>query len=363
MDLFRSQRARVQFSSPTSSGQPIEKRPFPVTSPVRIELANLSCTDWDAFARQCDASYRGLSGWMRVRQAQRLLPFRIYRFSFLRSGGGAWAKIGQCAIGVGPQCCLFHDGLQLLPQYQDTWSACMQAVLNELGPGQYVYGSDWSLETPREHEIAALPGVSVTAVARHIVEAVDFARWDSWSSYERNISSNVRRNVKRARAIYEPVSIELKRGAAALRLTRDLLKFQLAMYRRKSVPGYVLKMTSNHTRHILRLMSIPEYAFCAVLRKSGHTLAAFGSTEVGRHVYYFDGGSIDTEGTGWLLKMTLMQDFYARHPTGRFLMGSSPADAEQTDGWESLMRYRRDCRVSAFPTSRVTFTYAAEPRF
>ena len=49
--------------------------------------------------------------------------------------------------------------------------------------------------------------------------------------------------------------------------------------------------------------------------------------------YYFDGGTKAPDGTGWLLKIMLMQDFYERKPTGLFVMGSSPLDGP-FDGWE-----------------------------
>ena len=85
----------------------------------------------------------------------------------------------------------------------------------------------------------------------------------------------------------------------------------------------------------------------------------FSGVEVGNASYYFEGGTIESNGAGWLLNMSLMHDFYMRHPTGRFVLGCQERKDDQlSDGWESSVRYRQRARVSGFPCSRVTFTFS-----
>jgi hypothetical protein len=321
-----------------------------------VKEIKISKADWDSFAIACDASYRGLHAWIKFRQLRSHIFFRVIRYGiFLQGEGAAHSKIGQCAIGIGPRNRIFADGLQLLPEYTDFWAACMQVVLNKLGAGQYLYGSDWSLEPPRESELATLAGVAVTHVDRHMVEAVDLARWRSWTEYERSISTNVRRNIKKAQGNYENTYLEIRRGIDALVYTAQIVYSRSKMLSRKMIS---LDLAGIMRNHIMRSTCLPEYAFSAVLRANGKILATLGGAEVGRQAYYFDGGTQQTDCSGWLLMMSLIEDFYKRHPNGRFVMGASCRDNDQIEGWNSSARYRRDARVSGFPTSVVTFTFS-----
>jgi Acetyltransferase (GNAT) domain len=324
-------------------------------SHIEVERLDRPSADWDEFALKCDASHRALRGWMAIWQLKYHKVFRTRCYSIFLRRGNDRVKIGQCAIGRGRHKRLFSDGIQLLPEHRTTWTECLQAMLRMSGPGRYVYGSDWSLEPPKEKDIAALPGVTVEAVERFMVEAVDFGRWKSWDDYERSVSANVRRNLKRAAHLYPDVEVETRSGLRALLLTPHLLLSKTVMQQRKLIPSNIIETAFNH---ILRSIFMRKYAFCAVARAKGRVLAGFGGAASGRQAYYFDGGASDATGAGWLLKMTLMRDFQSRQPTGRFFMGSAQREEDLSDGeWTSPFRYRQDCRVTAFPTSVVTFTY------
>ena len=132
------------------------------------------------------------------------------------------------------------------------------------------------------------------------------------------------------------------------------------MLRRKCVP---LRRMTLLTGCFLRSLLLPKYTFSAIVSDERVALATFNGAEIGRQIYYFDGGSATADGSGWLLKMSLMHDFYRRQPTGRFVMGCEKRkdDSDQRlDGWKNAARYRRDARVSRFPNSKVTFTF--DPR-
>ncbi len=166
---------------------------------IKVERVKNSPSDWDAFAIKCNASHMELSGWIRFRQIRSHIPFRIYTYNILHCQTELSTKIGQFAVGFGLNKRIFAGGLHLLPEYHDAWPTCMEMALNELGPGQYVYGSDWSFEPPREHCLSTLVGVTVTDVQRYMTEAVDFARWNSWEDYQKAISTNIKRSVKKAK--------------------------------------------------------------------------------------------------------------------------------------------------------------------
>lgn len=322
---------------------------------ITIERSTISLDKWEAFAFRCDVSHRGVGNTMRLWQIkQHRFFYRTSRYSIYLQREQTRTRIGQFAIGISPYKKVFADGLQLLPEYRAAWTECMRAVLKQLGPGLYVYGSDWSLEPPQEHQISTLPGVTVRNVKGYVVEAIDFARWSSWEDYEQDVSSNIGRNIKKAKKTHEDLELDIKHGVSALAFTSHLFHCKAAMLKRKAVPFFRRRLVHGH---ILHTLLIPQYAFCAILRTRNRILAAFSGIEVGRQIYYFDGGSMGCDGTGWLLKMSLMQDFFRRHPTGRALMGSEPHTSNVPSPWqESGSRYRRDARVSAFPTSIVTFT-------
>jgi hypothetical protein len=323
-------------------------------STIEVEHTDGSGRDWDAFALRCDASTRGLHGWIKLWPIRSHILSRTVRYSIFHQQAGVRTKIGQCAVHIEQHRRVFADGLQLLPEYQGAWAACMRVVLSKLGPGRYVYGSYWSLEPPREKELPALAGITIIGVEKYINEGVDFSRWRSWEQYEQSISSNIHRNIGKARQKHGKTILDIRWGFDALALTPHLVYCRIKMLRRKSAPTDVVRTLANHA---LRSFFIPEYAFSAILRTSERVLATFGGAEVGQKVYYFDGGTVEPDGTGWLLKMSLMKNFYSRHPDGRFMMGYAHQCDNQEHSWESPCRYRRDARVSGFPTSMVTFTF------
>jgi hypothetical protein len=331
---------------------------------IKVERVKNSPSDWDAFAIKCNASHMELSGWIRFRQIRSHIPFGIYTYNILHCQKEHSTKIGQFAVGFGLNKRIFAGGLHLLPEYHDAWPTCMEMALNELGPGQYVYGSDWSFEPPREHCLSTLVGVTVTDVQRYMTEAVDFARWNSWEDYQKAISTNIKRSVKKAKDELELFKIEIKYGVTSAALFHKVYYAKYTMLRRKlhklrkpRLLNFLLLL--NPSYYFIRMLLTKNKAFSAILSKNRHVVASFSGVEVGNASYYFEGGTIESNGAGWLLNMSLMHDFYMRHPTGRFVLGCQERKDDQlSDGWESSVRYRQRARVSGFPCSRVTFTFS-----
>ncbi|WP_170249405.1 hypothetical protein [Methylobacterium haplocladii] len=247
------------------------------------------------------------------------------------------------------------DGLQILPEYYYLWQACLQALLSELGPGQYIYGNNFSIEPPRESQIAMLSGTAVQSVCSYTVAGVKFSQWDSWETYERDLCHNVRRNLRKAREKYPDAIVETRWGLSSFNLVPSVLKAKSVMYKRKNVSSSKIFTT---TGLFLRPIFIKKNSFCSILRSNNETLSAFSGVEIGNLLYYIEGGSIESPGVGWMLKISLMKNFYNRFPSGVFIMGTEMrSGAFQSDTWKSFSRYRRDARVSGFPTSVVTFQY------
>jgi hypothetical protein len=332
---------------------------------IEIERMKSSPADWDAFAIECNASHRELNGWIWYRQIRSHLLFRVVRYNIAIREAGRSIKIGQFAIGYGPVRRIFSVGLHLLPEYRDTWVACMEAVLRKLGPGRYVYGSDWSFEQPREDSFAAMAGVTVTGVEKYMTEAVDFSRWTSWEDYQKAVSSNIRRTVKNAKAELEPFEIDIRSGTSSIEIFPKfhyskfrMLKRKLHKLRRPRHLNFLLLLNPAH--FFIRILLSGRKSISAILTHKGQVIASFSGVEIGQTCYFFEGGSVESNGAGWLLNMSVMHDFYLRHPTGRFVMGCQDRrDDQSADGWESPVRYRSRARVTGFPTSRVTFTYSA----
>jgi hypothetical protein len=108
------------------------------------------------------------------------------------------------------------------------------------------------------------------------------------------------------------------------------------------------------------MFTCPEYAFTAVA--PGKALAAFSGFRFGSCTYYFDGGSAGGHsGASWFLMMNMLREAYERALDGKFVMGyfDYATYAEEVGG--GLVRSRRSCRVTDYPTSIGDFTWSATP--
>ena len=324
---------------------------------IEVSPTTAAAATWDAFAQRCGASFRCAHRATRGWQFERHVLHKLHRLDLFATVGSTRVKIGQCAVGVGRRVGLFCDALQLLPDHADRWPRAMAAVLDRLGPGRYVYGSDWSLERPRELDLAALPGVAVERVEPTAVSVIDFARWPSIDDYRRAVSTNVRRNVRRAERVYadlrvlEPVRLaDVRRHLASLAIRRQ-------MYRRKGVSRSTLAMAA---RSLARAGSTVPFGHAAHLTTDAgrRLLATHVGITFGPHEYYLEGaGRPHDDGASWLLLTTMIERAYARTGgRGTFVMG--PDDGTRTGpAWDGLRRSRAQCAATAVPTSTVTFAF------
>jgi len=229
----------------------------------------------------------------------------------------------------------------------------MTAVLRELGPARYHYGSHWSIEPPREENLRHIPGVAIEEVTPAIVEAIDFSRWESWEDYFRQISNNVRRNAARALREKPHLRIRIRLGLAALLDFHKVIYLQWLMNDRKSLN---LSMTTLGARLLLRILLLRNHVVSAVAIDEDRILATYSGTEFGSNSYYLNGSSTsDNGGAAWCLLLEMIKHAYTRtNGTGKFVMGSVRTSES---GWSGIHRSRLQCRVTDYPTSIISFSY------
>ena len=306
---------------------------------------------WDAFAGQCEASFRcarrAAHGW----QFEHHLIHRLHHLDLWLTTTDGRRQVGQCAVGVGRRRRVFADALQLLPEDGHRWAAAMAAVLGRLSSGTYVYGSDWNPEPPRQADLALIPGVTVTAVQPTDLAIVDLTRWATADDYLQSVSTNARRNARKAAHHWPGLAVGPPAGG---RDTWTALRLRRAMYRRKGVGRSVLAMVA---RSAARTLCTRGYARPIHATAGRAVLATHVGIEFGRRWYYLEGASAaDDHGAAWHLMLAVIGRAHA-DGCESFVMGSDDGSQAGSPHWEGLRRSRQQCGATYVPTSTVVFDY------
>lgn len=317
--------------------------------------------EWNTAARRSGAGYVGEWHQARAWAYKRFPRMRLRMFEIFTDSPGPGARrsqcrVGQCAVAVSRDGGTFLDRLQLEPGHESSWSEAMRAVLSNLGPGRYEYGWPESLEPPREGELGQMAGVAVTQVRPLTVHSIEFSAWPTWDAYFRAVSTNVRRNVKKAQTGFPDLTVEWRSGISGISQVRSLIRLRSQTYGRKGLgfgaPAAVLSTVAN-------LASAGPASFTAVARGGGRELAAVSGIRFGANTYYRDGGSVaDNGGAAWHLLMAVIERAFCEHGQGRLVMGYLDPRIHDESVSGGLLRQRRSCRVIEVPTSTVTFTWA-----
>jgi hypothetical protein len=327
--------------------------------PVTVSEAAYKAVDarsWDTFAQSCAGSFQGAHSYLGAWALKHRFRYHLRLFELHTRENGLPRKIGQCAIGVGRATNIFVGELQLLADCSQLWTEAMRALLARVGPGRYRYGSNQSLDKSREEDLKHIEAVRIESVRPLVVEAVDFSRWPTWDDYLRAISSNSRRNARHAEALIPDLSLVIRQGLNSAVDIPALLSLRAAMYRRK---GIAFEPWRAGVSDLGLILGCPHHVITAVVSGRNQALAAIAAIEFGQHVYYANGGSRpDNAGAAWYLTLSMLRRTYERDPAAaKFIMGYVDyATHDETIGG-GLLRFRRSCRVSAYPTSIVTFTY------
>jgi hypothetical protein len=339
----------IRSSKPALSSTTLPELEVSVTRKTKAAVCR---SEWDGFAQRCGASFRCSYDALAVWQRSGGVLFRLRLVEIFQ--GPERRKIAQCGVAVRMRHRAIIDGLQILPAEELLWGAAMRAVLAELGAGRYSYGSQWSIEPPRQGALAALPGVTIDRALPVTVQVVDFRHWDTWDSYARQMSANARRNAQRALRTHPDLAIGVHTGWATLRDMPGILRLHRGTTRRKGIGTSTIRML---VRLLVRTFSLHRHAVSALISlPSQGCLAAFSGVEFGQNTYYLTGGSRpDNGGAAWQLLIAMLRRTHERTGgQGKFLMGPVQEDRP---GWSDLLRSRQQCRVTEFPTSLISFSY------
>ena len=234
------------------------------------------------------------------------------------------------------------------------WGEAMQAVLTHLGPGFYRYGHSWSLDCSREADLRALAGVTVGKVRPITVHVIENELWASDEAWLGDISTNVKRNLRRAREADPPVVTRWRSGRSALQSLRIFVQTRDATMRRLGSPT---RQTIEMIRRGIVWLGGPTGLLVGIAVAGTRRLASIAGYEMGGNFYYVMGGSVpDNGGASWTLLVEAVMEWRRRHPAGRFVLGflDESLDGVQREG---LLRQRQSVRKSDFTTALVRFEY------
>jgi Acetyltransferase (GNAT) domain len=308
---------------------------------------------WENFAKAAGATWGAAPDQIRYTALARAGRLQVSPVEFFDDKSAMSHKLGQCCMVKNRSTTSFLAGLQLQPRV--SWRNCMAAALRNSAPGTYVYDDRWSIAPSRAPELATIPGVTIKTVTEITVHAIDLAKFSSWDSYCKAISTNIKRNIKKAETCLPDLQLATWRGHSAVLKLATLLHLRKVTFERKGI-------AYNPLREAIRKFSSFTLAasnlVVSIASAGGKDLAFIYGYEFGDIFYYFEGGSIeDSSGASWKLLVESVKALYARAPKGIYVMGyldeGAPAFAR-----EGLIRQRNSMRKSDFPSAIITFYYA-----
>ena len=315
-----------------------------------------SAVGWDDFAIRCGGSFR--TAYHAARAAQIAWGCnRLARLMILRDG----IRVGQIAVAARLADRYFVEGIQMLPGTPSRWRSMMQAVLRFLGPGNYHYGSPWSLEPARDRDVLTIGKICIRSSQPIDVFAIDFARWASWEDYLKAVSSNAKRNASKAMRTVDDLSFDHRSGLGCLRHAGQHVRLRHGLYTRKRLSPRLLRFV---TRFAMRVVVLKRCCFSVTATGAGEVIAAFGGVRFGSNIYYLESGALrQNNGVSWLMMLRLIRQSYQRAPAGAFVTGYHRHGTPLSPGLEA---FRAQCCAAAHPTSEILFSYAptepAQPR-
>lgn len=323
-----------------------------------VEAIARTCENnaWDDFAGNCDASFRCTHRAAAYWQLEDHLFSRLVYLELFLQLGSDKVKVGQCAVSVGRRLKVFSDTIQLLPTYRALWPECMAAVLARLGPGEYRYGSEWSLEPSKVEAFRAVRGVKVREARMIDLQAVAFQSYESWEQYYRSVSTNARRNVQKAERTYSDLSIRERAGPQVF---RDLVQFEVSrhrLFRQKNVPS---SRTSLVLRSGFRLLATRDFSFSTTLISADATLARYMGIELGGNHFFLEAAAEASRSgaASYLLRAMIKRAYLRSNGKGTFVFGPDDHRQQGNPAWEGLVRSREQWKATPHATSVVAFSY------
>jgi hypothetical protein len=324
---------------------------------VGVKRSEVSAEQWDEFAKTCDASFRCSFAGVRLWQFEHDALSRIERLDIYLALSPTPIKIGQCAVGVGRRATVFTDTIQILPAFDSYFQRAMQAVLSHLGPGQYRYGSEWTIAPCRVRDVTSISGVSDVAARQVDVYAIDFSRWSDFDTYFQAVSTNAKRNINKARKAYDTLSVEERTSLGVFLNILPLQRLRHRLFVKKGVKSSIVTL---FLRSAFRTLATSRYSSSASLAHGHQTLARFLQITFGRNSFYMEAAAESDHpyASSYLLREMVKRAFEQSDGRGRFVMGPDDHGQSGIPSWDGLVRSRLQWNAEAHPTSVFEFQYA-----
>jgi hypothetical protein len=323
---------------------------------INVCQSAISADNWDDFAKSCDASFRCSYAGTHLWQFEHDIFSRVERLELFFQSGSDPIKIGQCAVGIGRSRMVFSDTIQILPEFEQLWSDCMEAILRHLGPGLYQYGSEWTIAPCRAQATASLSGVAGLRSRFVDVQAIDFTRWSDFATYYQSVSTNARRNIKKAEKTYDQLAFREQTGSSVF---IDLLPLQILRHRLFGRKGIKSSLTALIFRSTIRTLATSRYSVSVSLTHNSQTIARYLGINFGRNCFYMESAAEHEHpyAASYLLKEMIGRSYTGSAGRGHFVMGPDDHQQRGQPAWDGLVRSRQQWNVSSFPTSVITFQY------
>jgi hypothetical protein len=302
-------------------------------------FASFKPREWDNFVLASGGSFLGSWGVLRARR----LFDSVKLLEFHADNGVVAQKVGQCAVIVRRGKVIFLDRICLKPTYEHLWGRCFRLVTQGFRAKTYHYGSHWNLE--QRSEISALDGCAAEAMLddQFHIDLIDFRDWTDFEAYFRSVSENVRRDYRKAKST--EARVETRRGLAALRDVFALVRLRAEVKRKNHVRS---SFFADYFVHVAKLAVLRQSGFITTVRMDGICYSAFFGIEFGPNLYYISGGTTNNRyGFGSYLFLTLIQNWFAEHPDGKFVMGFCSGHRDDWTYSRGVLLYRKKLRVSS----------------
>jgi hypothetical protein len=319
-----------------------------------VETSASTGDEWDCFAARCHASFRCSHRASRLWTLELGAATKLLRLDIILRTDGAKVKIGQCALGLNGRKRAFADSIQLLPDHHHHWKDAMRAILSAAGPGTYLYGSDWNLEASRAGDLENLARIRVTRVHPVDVVAIDFSDWADWASFYRDVSTNAKRNVKKAEKTYKDIEIATRHHLSIYRDVVPLQNDRFVMFARKQIPANRFNLIA---RSALRVFVMRDYAVSSRMLADGQVVARYLGFDFGQTSFYFEAASshVETGASAYLLKAMIEDTFNRTQGRGIFIFGPDDHRQQGQQVWENLVRSRAQWNAKPHPTAIIEF--------
>ncbi len=316
---------------------------------VRPRSAFFDNSDYTEFAAANGGTWRSAADQIRLEALGGAFRRKIIPLDITLAEGGA--KIGQCCLIDDGKVRRFHDGLQLAPAYRTLWPGALKAVMNLAPDVEHIYGNEVSLEPCRAADLSSMACIEVLNVRNVTVHFVDLAKFESWEAYYSAISTNVKRNVKRAEARVPSLQLIDTAGRSAFWAAKDVTDLITAVRERKKLRT----QQASWLRLAKRVLVTPEGLCVTRMIEQGQCQAVAYCHTFGPNTFYLRGGSSEeSDGASWLMLVTLLKRQWERDRTGRFVLGFIDFTLGD-EGREGLLRQRNSLRKSDFDTSIIRF--------